>query len=110
MKSLARRLSLPGLLVLCSFVQRAAADPGIPITAAHANGAYQEADNEIDIRMLSRRKLKVQIDLQNNYQSPSGPSAFPFGPNFQYRTVSSSKAAPARIARRRRRGLVTGIS
>ena len=75
MKSLARRLSLPGLLVLCSFVQRAAADPGIPITAAHANGDYQEADNEIDILMLSRRKLKVQVDLQNNYQSPSGPSA-----------------------------------
>lgn len=69
------RFSLAASLLLSLFARGSTADEGLPITAAHANGSYRDLDNVINVLMLGNRKLKVQFDLTNNYQTANGPSA-----------------------------------
>jgi hypothetical protein len=62
-------------LVLLMLLTSAFAQKPRIVTAAEANGAYDDRSSEIKILALGHNKLRIQMNLTYEYKTPSGPMA-----------------------------------
>ena len=62
------------ILTLIAFGSTLSQTPRI-VTATRANGTYRYRQNEIKILALGHNKLRIQMDLAYEYNSPAGPTA-----------------------------------
>jgi hypothetical protein len=65
---------LGSLLLVLAACCAGVAQPRI-VTAAQANGTYRLRSNEIKILALGKNKLRIQMALAFEYESPNGPTA-----------------------------------